>query len=82
MKAGTLLFVISDLTQAMASRGIIAADGDFDETKLDTLQEDAEFAGAVEAILVKHGAHVPGRVDQVIKALPLVGFFLREPKQA
>jgi len=77
MKGGTLLRIVADIVGLMDARGIIAADGDFDDTKLDSLQEDAEFAAAVEAILVHHGVAVPGRVDRIIKALPMIGLFVR-----
>lgn len=76
MKAGILLLIFADVVSLMQTRGIITPEGDFDETKLDTVSEDAAFAAGVEAILVSHGVHIPGKVDQIIKALPLLGLFI------
>lgn len=77
MKAGTAQFIISDVTALMVTRGILLPNGDYDETKLDTLQEDTQFAADVEAILVARGVPVPAKVDAIIKALPLLGLFIR-----
>ncbi len=76
MKAGTLLFIVSDVIALLQVRGILAPTGDFDESKLDTVQEDTQLAADVEAILVKRGVSVPGRVDAIIKALPLITLFV------
>ena len=53
------------------------ADGSVYGKKLDTLQEDAAFAAGVEQILIHHGIAVPGRVDKIIRALPMIGLFIR-----
>ncbi len=71
MTTGQPLQIVKDVIILMETSGIIQPSGDFDETKLDTLQEDAAFAAGVEQILIQHGIAVPGRVDKIIKALPL-----------
>ena len=76
MKLGTGLFIASDVIALLKTRGILLPSGDFDETKLDTLQEDAQFAADVEAILVRYGVHIPGKAHQIIQALPLLGLFI------
>ena len=77
MKAGTLLLVIKDVITLMESAGIVLPTGEFDETKLDSLQEDAAFAAAVAGILEAHGVNVPDRVENAIRILPLLAAFIR-----
>lgn len=77
MNAGQLLLLISDLLALLKARGILLPTGVFDGTKLDTIQEDAEFAAAIEALLKLHGVHVPDRVDKIIALLPLLAGILR-----
>jgi hypothetical protein len=50
MKAGTLQFILADVTTLMVTRGILLPTGDYDETKLDTLQEDTQFSADVAAL--------------------------------
>lgn len=76
MTTGKPFQIAKDVIILMETSGILPPSGEFDETKLDTLQEDAAFAAGVEAILVHHGIAVPGRVDKIIKALPLIGLFV------
>lgn len=76
MNAAVLLLIIRDVINLLESSLVLTPTG-FDDTKLDTLQEDAVFAAAVEAILTKHGVHVPGNVDRVIQLLPLLAGFIR-----
>lgn len=77
MKAGTLLFIVKDVIGLLQSSGVLTAAGDFDDTKLDTIQEDTAFAAGIEAILKAHGVDVPEKVDTIIRILPLVASFVR-----
>ena len=77
MKAGVLLLIIKDVIALMQTSGIITTTGDFDETKLDTLQEDAAFAAAVSAILETRGVDIPDRLEKVIQLLPLLAGLVR-----
>lgn len=72
MNAGTLVLIGRDGVDLLQRKGILLADGTVNESKLDTLQEDLELATGVEDILKAHGVNVPGRVDQVIRLLPVI----------
>lgn len=76
MNAGTLLIVVKELIALLLNRGILLPDGSFDQTKLDTIEEDLAFASAVEAILKAHGLNVPAKVEQIIQILPLLAGLL------
>lgn len=77
MKAGILLLIVKDVIALLQTSGIITATGEFDETKLDTLQEDAAFAAAVTAILETRGVDVPDKLEKVIQLLPLLAGLVR-----
>lgn len=72
MNAGQLLLIARDLITLLVNVGILRVDGTFDQTKLDTLQEDLAFAAAVEAMLAARGLSLPDRVEKIIAILPLV----------
>lgn len=72
MNAGQLLLVVTDLIALFVAGRLLLPDGTFDQTKLDTIQEDLVFAEQVEHVLVTHGLHVPEKVAKVIALLPLV----------
>lgn len=72
MNAGTLLKLIADVIDLLEAKGVITPSGDFDQAKLDTVQEDLDFAAAVEDLLKAYGLNVPTRVDSIIKILPLL----------
>jgi len=76
MKGGTLQLIVKDITTLMQTDGILLPNGDYDETKLDTVQEDTQFAADVAAIFVRYGVPVPPKVLAIIKALPLLGLFI------
>lgn len=77
MKAGTLLFIVADVVALLSARGILLPSGDFDEAKLDSIQEDVELAAAVAAVLEQHGVNVPDRVQRILAIVPLVAGFVR-----
>ena len=72
MNAGQLLLIVRDLIALLVAKGVLKPDGTFDQTKLDSLQEDLAFSAAVEKVLVAHGLAIPEKVQQVIDLLPLV----------
>ena len=72
MNFGTGLFIQSDIVTLLKQKKILLADGSFDATTLDTLTEDLELASDIEGVLKAHGVNVPGRVDQVIRLLPII----------
>lgn len=76
MKAFALLLIAHDVLALLISRGILTMNG-FDHSKVDTLQEDAEVAAAVAAILERYGLNVPDRVEKVLAMLPLIAGFIR-----
>jgi hypothetical protein len=76
MNAATLLRINRDVITLLETSGVMTATG-FDDTKLDSIIEEATFAAAVEAILKKHGVAVPGNVDRVIQLLPIIAGFIR-----
>lgn len=76
MKAHTLLLIINDVIALLRSRGILTATG-FDQTKVDSIAEDAELAQAIAAVLEQHGVNVPDRVEQVLAILPLIAGFIK-----
>ncbi len=76
MSGAALANIVCDVLLLLRSSGILTETA-FDDTKLDTLQEDAVFAAAVEAILKKHGVHTPDQVDRLIQLLPLLAGFIR-----
>jgi hypothetical protein len=73
MTAVTLIEVQADLVALLTARGILTAAGEFDATKLDSIDEVLALVGAVEAVLVKHGAVLPPKVDALLRVLPLLG---------
>ena len=72
MKAGTILAIQADIVVLLSTNGFITADGDFDDTKFNTIEGILAFTAGVEAILVKHGVAIPGKVDAILKLLPLL----------
>lgn len=72
MNAGQLLLVVQALVGLLLAEGLLRADGTFDTSKLDTVQEDIAFGAKVEAVLEQHGLNVPDRVNKIIAVLPLV----------
>lgn len=76
MSGAALANIICDVFLLLRSSGILTAT-EFDDTKLDTLQEDAAFAASVEAILKKWGVHTPDQIDRVIQLLPILAGFIR-----
>lgn len=72
MTAGQLLQIVKDVIVLFETKGVLKADGTFDNTLLDTLQEDVAFGVAVEGILKKHGLVVPDKVDKFVQLLPLL----------
>ena len=72
MNAGQLLLIVRDLIALLVADGVLKPDGTFDQTTLDSLQEDLAFSAAVEQVLVAHGLAIPAKVQQVIDLLPLV----------
>ena len=77
MTTGKPLQIAKDVIELMETSGIIQPSGDFDETKLDTLGENASFIAGIEGILIHHGVAVPGKIDKIIKALPMLALFVR-----
>ena len=77
MNAGQLLLVVSVVIALLKTRGILLTTGQFDQTKVDSIQEDAELAAAVAAVLEQHGVNVPDRVEKVIAILPLLAGIIR-----
>ena len=77
MKGGTLLLVLADVVAVLKAQGIITDAGDFDDTKFNDLAEITAVISAVEAALVKHGVAIPGKVDAIIKLLPLLAALAR-----
>lgn len=77
MNAGQLLLVVKDVLGLLETGGILLPDGRFDQTKLDTITEDAAFGLAIEGVLKKHGLHVPDRVDKILQILPLLAAVIR-----
>lgn len=76
MSGAALANIICDVLILLRTDGILLPTS-FDDTKLDTLQEDAVFAASVEAILKKYGVHTPDQVDRLIQLLPLLAGFIR-----
>jgi hypothetical protein len=72
MNLGEGLLLARDVITLLEHNGILLLDGTFDQTKLDSIQEDVEFAASVEGVLKIHGLDVPAKVDRVIALLPLV----------
>ena len=72
MNAGQLLQIVRDVITLLETNGILLPDGSFDQTKLDTIQEDVELGLAIEAVLKAHGLVVPEKVDKFIQILPLL----------
>lgn len=72
MEIGTALKILRDVVNEMEVEGILKADGTFDQTKLDTIQEDVAFAAGVEKILEEHGLNIPAKVDKIIQIIPLI----------
>jgi hypothetical protein len=72
MKPGTLLAIFADLVALLTAQGFITAAGDFDDTKLNTIEEILSLTSGVEALLAKHGVVVPAKVDAILKILPLL----------
>lgn len=78
MNAGQLVLVVGDVVNLMKADGILLPNGDFDKTKLDTLEEDVQFAVQVEQLLEAHGLdNIPDRVKKLIEALPLIVGFIQ-----
>lgn len=76
MKAHTLLLIVNDVIALLRSRGILTETG-FDQTKVDSVKEDAELAADVARLLEQHGVNVPDRVEKVLAMLPLIAGFIR-----
>ena len=77
MNAGQLMILFADIIALLKARGILLPTGAFDQTKLDTVQEDAELAAAIAALLEQHGVNVPDRVEKIIAILPLFAGLIR-----
>lgn len=77
MNAGTLLIVVGEIIALLRAEGILGPDGVFDTSKLDTIQEDVDFGVKVEGILKTHGLNIPGKVDRIIAALPLLAALIQ-----
>jgi hypothetical protein len=77
MSVGTGLIVAKEVVLFLEAKGILLPSGEFDDTKLDTIQEDIEFAVGIETILKKHGLAIPERIDKIIQLLPLLAAIAR-----
>jgi hypothetical protein len=77
MTTGMPLLIAKDIIGQMEASGVLLPNGDFDDTKLDTLAENAAFIASVELILIQRGVPVPGTIDKIIRALPMIGLFVR-----
>ena len=77
MKPAQPLEIASDVIQLLVTRGFITADHDFDSTKIDSVQEDAQMAADIEAIFIKHGVSVPTKMNSIIQMLPLLAMLIR-----
>ncbi len=77
MNAGTGLFLVADFVELLKVKGLLLPDGSFDSSRLDTIQEDLEFAVSVEALLKAYGLVVPEKIDQIIAFLPIIASFIR-----
>jgi hypothetical protein len=75
MNAGTFVFIGRDLVDLLERKGVLLADGELDKTKLDTLTENLDLASDIEDLLKARGLNVPGKVDQIIQALPIIAAF-------
>jgi hypothetical protein len=77
MKPGLTLIIAKRIILLLEQQSILLPDGSFDDTKLDTIEEDVTFAAGIEQILKDAGLDVPDRVDKIVKALPLLLSIIR-----
>lgn len=77
MTPGTPLQIIRDITNLLESRGILLPDGNFEQSKLSTIEQSMTFAIGVENALKQHGLTVPPKIDKVIAILPLLAGILQ-----
>ena len=75
MNAGQLLLFQSDVVTLVRTTGILRPDGTFDQTKLDSVQEDIAFGIAVEKLLAPYGVTAPEKVQRFIDLLPMIASF-------
>lgn len=77
MNAGQLLQVVKDLVVLLEAQGILLPDGTFDQTKVDTIEENIDFAILVQKLLETHGVVLPDRVNKIIQIIPLLVGIIR-----
>jgi hypothetical protein len=75
MNLGTGLLIQRDVIDLLERKAILLSDGEFDKAKLDTLTENLDLASDIEDLLKARGLNVPGKVDQIIQALPIIAAF-------
>lgn len=69
MKAGVLLFVVSDVKDYLVGKGVLAPDGEF---TFHGLAEELGLVSVIENSLKAHGVEVQSDVDRILQALPLL----------
>lgn len=61
--------VLSELVAGFQSMGVLNSDGTFN---VFTPEQDAQAAALAVTILEKHGVNVPDKLENIVKALPLL----------
>lgn len=77
MNAGIPQLIVKDVTLLMERTGFLLPDGTYDQTKLDTWEENLAFVAGLQAIGQTYGLTFPPKVGQVIQLLPLLAAVLR-----